>query len=371
MLPRTLIQSATLSIFVSCLALAQPTPGLPPFGSFSGGPFDTINNANLNVHFGIPVFSRAGRGIPFSYTLTYDSSVWSPVSATGSSVWTPVGNWGWAGVTQVETGYITYSTTQSSCTPNGTTWYYWNTYSGFIYHDTFGTSHSIGVSASTWNNYPCGGGPPNPMTMTAGDGSGYSMTVGTSGGYLSATVARSDGAVMSPPLQQGSGAGGSVTDSNGNQISVTYNGSVTTFTDTLGTTALTVSGLGTPSSPLTFGYTNPQSTTSSYTMKYTSYTVQTAFGCSGIADYGPTQVNLVTEIDLPDQTQVPSDKYTIAYEPTTQGSQNYTGRIKSITLPTGGTITYSYLDGSHNITCADGSTSKLTRTTPDGCGFSA
>ncbi len=369
MLPRTAIQSAILSILISGAILAQPTPGLPPFASFSGGPFDTVNNANLNVHFGIPVVSKAGRGMSFSYTLTSDSSVWSPASASGSSVWTPVGNWGWAGVTQAETGFITYLTTQSSCTPNGNTWYYWNNYNGFNYHDAFGTSHLMAVSASTWSSsYPCGGGVANPMTGTAVDGSGYSMTVGTTSGSLYASVSRSDGALMNPPLQQGSGAGGSVTDSNGNQISATYNGGATTFTDTLGTTALTVSGLGTQSSPLTFGYTNPQSGTSSYKMNYAPKTVQTAFGCPGVAEYGPTNgVNLVTEIDLADDNpQGVRDRYTISYEATPGYPNNVTGRIASVTLPTGGTITYSYLDGSHNITCADGSTSKLTRTTPDG-----
>jgi hypothetical protein len=48
----------------------QTATGLPPFGSFSGGT-DTLNNANLNVHLAFPIFSRAGRGLPFSYSLAY------------------------------------------------------------------------------------------------------------------------------------------------------------------------------------------------------------------------------------------------------------------------------------------------------------
>jgi hypothetical protein len=80
-------------------------------------------------------------------------------------------------------------------------------------------------------------------------------------------------------------------------------------------------------------------------------------------------VNLVGEIDLPDQVQNPSDKYTITYETTPGDVHNphyVTGRIASITLPTGGTIHYSYSGGSNGITCADGSTATLTRQTPDG-----
>ena len=57
-------------------SFAQVATGLPPYGSFSGGPFDTVNNANLDVHFAIPVVQKAGRGLPFNYLLSYDSSVW-------------------------------------------------------------------------------------------------------------------------------------------------------------------------------------------------------------------------------------------------------------------------------------------------------
>src|SRR5712692_5571330 len=76
-----LLAIAMISIFAS-VALAAPTKGTPPFQSFGGGP-DVINLGNLNVHYSFPVFNRAGRGIPFSYALAYDSSVWTPAG----SVW--------------------------------------------------------------------------------------------------------------------------------------------------------------------------------------------------------------------------------------------------------------------------------------------
>jgi hypothetical protein len=74
---------------------AQVTTGTPPFGSFGGGP-DIINLANLNVHWTIPVINKVGRGTNFFYNLTYDSSVWYPVGASGNQSWMPVGNWGLA-----------------------------------------------------------------------------------------------------------------------------------------------------------------------------------------------------------------------------------------------------------------------------------
>src|SRR2546426_3339889 len=105
-----------LGLLVPALAArGQVTTGTPPFGSFSGGPFDTVNNANLNVHLSVPVITKAGRGLPFTYTLSYDSSLWYPVGAVGSQTWTPVANWGWRGVTEVVTGYVTYNSRQGSC----------------------------------------------------------------------------------------------------------------------------------------------------------------------------------------------------------------------------------------------------------------
>ena len=66
----TIFSAAACCLFLfDAAATSQPVTGLPPFGSFSGGPFDTVNNANLNVHFEVPVFSRAGRGLSFSYSL--------------------------------------------------------------------------------------------------------------------------------------------------------------------------------------------------------------------------------------------------------------------------------------------------------------
>ena len=88
---RQTILLAVLLAALPAITFGQPATGLPPFGSFSGGPFDTVNNGNLNVHFEIPIINKAGRGLPFTYTLTYDSSVWYPYGA-----WTPVNNWGWS-----------------------------------------------------------------------------------------------------------------------------------------------------------------------------------------------------------------------------------------------------------------------------------
>jgi len=360
--PRILALASLVSIFAGA-ASAQVTTGRPPFGSFGGGPVDTVNVANLNVHLSIPAINKAGRGLPFTYHLGYDTSVWYPVGASGSQSWQPVQNWGWISETEGATGSLN----------SATTIYYWpgfycvydSTY--FDYLDPFGIPHPIPLEAagncgSMPSAYKCNGIGINsyPASCPSTDGSGYAVVVNDIDPYFS--VANSAGTSTIPPWNTNTGTAGE-TDSNGNQISVNGSG---VFTDTLGQTALTIAGIA-PSNT-TFQYKDPNNNSQQYVMKYTSYTVKTAFGCSGIAEYSATQY-LVTEIDLPDQGSVPSDKYTFSYETTpgySPGSGVVTGRLTSVTLPTGGTITYTYAGGSSgHITCADGSAATLMRYTPD------
>ena len=348
-------------------AFAQVTTGLPPFGSFSGGSFDTVNNANLNVHFAIPIVNKAGRGMPFTYTLTYDSSIWSPVNSTGSAVWTPVGqtatmptNWGWRGITEGQAGYISYRGVSVRCGYGVGQYTYYTLYGYWTYHDAWGTPHMFNI-ATTPGSALCGVSPVSSGTAAATDGSGYTMSVTN---YTSAVVHSRSGDLIQVPKNTSTGAA-SVTDPNGNQISASVASNTTTFTDTLGTTPLTVIAPG-GGSNTTYTYTGPNGS-AAYTVKYTSYTVRTNFGCPSVTEYGATQQYLVSEIDLPDYDPItnPNEKYTFDYE-VTPGYPTYkTGRLASVTLPTGGQITYSYTGGSSgHITCADGTAATLKRYTP-------
>ncbi|HEV2348770.1 MAG TPA: RHS repeat-associated core domain-containing protein [Terriglobia bacterium] len=355
----------TLVLFLLTVgtARAQVATGTPPFGSFSGGP-DIVNNANLNVHSNIPVFTKGGNGLSFYYILSNDTSVWYPLGG----VWTPVSNWGWRGNTESMTGYTTYSVTQAECWyPQGPSghYYYWHFWYAFTYHDTSGIPHSLPGEVTDWAalNTPCGsnGGYSGTASGTVNDGSGYAYTL-TYG--PSVNLHASGGTAIIAPLQSSSG-NGTLTSRNGNTITGTYAGGTTTFTDTLGVTALTVSGSGTPSSPYQFQYQAPSGGQVSVKMNFASYTVETHFGCNGVTDYGRTTQmtqNLVNSVSLPDGTS-----YSITYEPTP--SPNHpgavTGRIASITLPTGGVISYTYTGANNGIMCGDGSAAGLNRTTPD------
>src|SRR6266404_1837483 len=186
---------------------AQVQTGTPPFGSFGGGP-DVINLANLNVHWTIPVFHKAGRGTNFSYDLSYDSSVWYPVTSSGTTSWQSVANFGWMGMTQVPLGYISNSQTSFLCGnprfPTGVKILYTN----WVYHDPFGISHAF--SGSTWyvsNPTGCGASTTS-LTSVAADGSGY--TLQATGG--ASNVISAAGKVVQP---QAGTATGVATDRNG------------------------------------------------------------------------------------------------------------------------------------------------------------
>lgn len=91
---------ALLTIFAAFAAASlhaqtQVQTGLYPFGPSESYGFDTINPANLNVHFEIPIMTKPGRGgTSFTYSLEYDSSIWGLVGIEGQGSWEPAPNWG-------------------------------------------------------------------------------------------------------------------------------------------------------------------------------------------------------------------------------------------------------------------------------------
>ena len=346
---RAVLIAAFLTGIVAVDCAAQVITGIAPFGSYGGGPFDSVNLANLNTHFEIPVVNKPGRGIPFTYSLKYDSSIWYPATSNGIQVWTPVTNFGWPAQQELAQGKI-YSTafTHVCYDPDTDTdieSQHWK-YTGF--KDSSGTMHpiSLDISDGACNQNNTSG------SAIATDGSGY--TLYAIDGNASVTSRTGWG------IFPGTNSGPYLIDSNGNEISVDL--STGQYTDTLGTTALTVTGIGTADSPLTFSYPNPNGGQSAVVENYTTFQIKTNFGCSGISEAHYTNVPLVTNITMPD-----GSSYTITYEPTPGYSGYYTGRIQSVALPTGGTIQYSYTGPNNGIVCADGSASGLTRTlTPGG-----
>lgn len=178
-----------LSLLPASLCAQNTGPGLPPFGSFTGGGFGTVNNQNLNVVFGIPLVQSAGRGMPLGLSLINNSTAYQIVG----SAWTPAtdssGNptWGWI-KDMPKGGYVTH-TSSTSLTKCGSYWGHITSYRNYVYVDALGTSHPVPainyyLFCGTWDG---------TFTGSASDNTGY---------YLDASTLRPDAKVTGPGGQQ-------------------------------------------------------------------------------------------------------------------------------------------------------------------------
>ena len=223
------MKRASLLVLFACAYLpstarAQVQTGTPPLGTFSGVP-DIVDVANLNSHVTIPVLSKQGRGIPFVFYITEDSSVWNPVTSGATKVWQPVTGWGW----NQSAGNIGAVTSQmlihNQLEPCGdlevekmtTSWTNWT------YTDGFHTSHPFAISTSSTYD-PCTDNTTTTSAQgTATDASGYTLSI--NGGSVT-LLTDAAGSVINPRT-----GAGSLQDRNGNLISLSSNGIIT---DTLG-----------------------------------------------------------------------------------------------------------------------------------------
>ncbi len=343
---RTISYFTFLLIISNDIACAQAVTGTPPLGSFAGGP-DTVNLANLNASWTVPVVHKSGRGVPFHFDLNLNTSAWYVVTSGSSKSWQPTGSFGQPTVA-TPFGYPTVSARQTYC--NGDTHIPLTIFS-FTYTDPGGTVHPFPISTWGDTSTPCS---TTSATGVASDNSGY--TLSATGGGVSQVITP-DGTVI-----------GTVTlkDRNGNEITMSGG----SYTDTLGAVALTVGGT-VSAPPVIYTYSAPGSggtgVAAAVSVSYKTYTVKTNFGCSGVSEYGATSNPLVDRVTLAD-----GSFYQFGYEATPGSSGDVTGRITTVTLPTSNgvpAITYQYSGGGsgvNGITCADGSPATLTRSTPDG-----
>jgi RHS repeat-associated protein len=335
--------------------------GTPTFNSFGGGP-DIINEGTFNIHYTVPVFSRAGVGMPFSQSLPVDNGVWYKYVDIYNNY-----HWGSDFSTAQPTGVLAagvvyWRTNQIVCINQG------NKYTVTAYHLTSytgpdNTSHPLG---GVVYDDSCNGRYTNSPTSISRDGSGISGTILYSGGSsINATIASANGTVITPPMISASGVVSgtgnySIKDSNGNVISVQAQANslkLLYVLDTLGTQPITSSG-GPPPTALKYLYYAPSGAQVAVTVTYKSVTIQSAWGCTGVAEYPATAKTLIDKITLADGTY-----YQFFYEATPNGSGNSTGRISSVSLPTGGSISYTYTGGDtgKGIFCIDGSTAGFNR----------
>jgi hypothetical protein len=351
-----LIRTIVAALFCCVLApvlVAQVKPGQYANGSFDTRGFDTINLGSLNVMAAIPIINKPGRGgTNFTYTLAYNGAVWYPTSVNGVQTFVNTQGWGWQGQTEVATGYVSEKQQLGFCFI-GTTRVPQNTILDVIYYDTFGGSHRFYGYKQT---SPCTS---NTDTLT------NSWTADGRYQYTIYGLKDRHGNNINAPTSTAAPAGyatASATDTNGNEISIDASGN---FTDTMGMKVLSVSG--TAPNSVTMSFTDAGGVARTATIDYTNYTVKTNALCSGVVDASMSSVPLVSSITMAD-----GSSYEFTYEETPGISGAVTGRVASITLPTGGTISYAYHGGNNGsgMVCADGSTSAITRTATTDTGSS-
>jgi RHS repeat-associated protein len=344
-----------VSIFFTLLlpltSVAQTTSGgIQPFATLTGGPIDVIDMATSHIQISIPIRNKAGK-IPFAYTLLFNpnffknGTTWSlgnrllgaplilgrPFSANVGA-----------------TARASLVSNFGSCNGHSTD----NVYNGWIITDGTGAVHHVPGST---DQFGCVG---TSFTAATADRTGYTLVVTGSTQYT--IYDRSGNAVVG-------GTGGSTsTDPDGNSISFAVPSSGTsTYTDSLQQIALTAQEPFTGGGPFTYTFTDASGTNHSFTVNFTTFQGRTNFVCGGMADSSGT-ISVPTTITTPD-----GGTYTFGYEQTPGFAGFITGRVASITLPTGGSISYAYSGGNNGINCNSTVTPTLTRTVSDNNGHTS
>ena len=330
--------NALLPAALVCAMLSPPAyaQGVAPTESTNG----EVSTDTLNIHLTIPIVRKSGIGLPLAAALNYNSNAWQP----GAGAWSYNANWlGQSGFWTSGFGPGTLLSQTVNCAAPGHPYVGGTQYT--VYIDGAGNSHTINVLPL---RYPTSGlCLYSSKSAIVGDGSGLTYNLQAPGTGTASNVVFPSGVVDT--------LNGSMHDVSGNTLSSTGGPSLFAtgvVTDTLGVAEITVSNTSSATT-----YTYPTATgTASIVVSYTGYTVQTDFGCSNINEFGPeTGVNFPTSIDLPD-----GSSYSLTYE--SQVSGTITGRIASVTYPTGELVSYAYTGPNNGINCTDGSAAGLTKT---------
>jgi RHS repeat-associated protein len=323
---------------VSSSAQTPNSTGVQLFSTQTGSTFDTVNLSSSNIMFTLPIRSKNGP-IPFSFSLRRNPTL-GIINAGTDFAWYLVDSGAMrltAGAPLEDIGVVSTPVGYQCQVSNGVFDNY-NQYNNNSVIDATGAIHPLAGSLS-YN--PCTQKYSTPLqtSFLTTDGSGYTGVL-TSIGALTPpafTIYDKSGNQKTGVLIAGSAL--NVATPNGVTATATVTGSSTQYADPLGTTVLTSSN----SSPsISFTYKDSSGDTQTATESFSTYTFRTNFGCAPNEAY-PYPYSFPTSLSLPD-----GRSFGITYEPTPGYAGSTTGRIASITLPTGGSISYTYTGGNNN-----------------------
>jgi len=310
-------------MFATAQTLAGLEQGIKPYGSYDGGDIDSISMVNGSLTLNIPIISYPQRGgkLHMGFKLVYANTILQPYAACN-----PVTH------TCNNAGYQVNHRLQSSDQP------------------------PVSVVPDFEPLYAPSSGPTAPATVTNFDGAVHTM-MGTTGQNLisiDATGYSFLGTVGTIIDRQGtrySNSTGTVEDVNGNLITQNVNSQlfITGWNDTMGRVIPAAYPAGMTSTSNFSGCTGSQPTTSAslwtppgpnggtsqFKFCYASFSISfTAPDCINNASHSFCQPTS-TVLSYPQSLVLPSGAaWTFEY--------NNVGDLSSITLPTGGTISYTW-----------------------------
>jgi YD repeat-containing protein len=341
-----------LILFLASLAVAQSDTGTGAFEAiYPVNAYESINLGNLNVLLHAPLRAKQGP-IPLSFQIT--SNVQDYVIANEYSTTTTLGPSFAQGYWH---GQYAHSDSSQLCANNQNT---------TVFHitaviDNSGTSHSINAF---WDTKGCKYGAVDAFTT---DNSGMELVIPQGSGSVipNTTLYTRDGVGVNYPT--GAGNAGTVTDPHGNSITLPGTFGTPTYNDELTSTPVLSyvyqSGIpgGFAGHVTPVNYTDGTGTTRATTVTSTQLTMLPAFSCSGITNIS-TNIYPLTKVAFADGSSV-----NFGYE---QNGPNYTGRLKTVTIPQGGQFAHAYSGGTNNdgLWCESARISNATMTITAGSG---
>ncbi len=222
---------------------------------------------------------------------------------------------------------------------------------------------------------------PQAATLTAEDGTGYTAVLTGIDQNYNLEYSIYDKAGNSypfyPPAKTAGGPGPLlIQDPDETQITwatvASGSTSTTTYADTLGATAMTTTATilssGLLGVPFKYQYADAVGNTQSFQINYSTYTLQTAFGCLNAYNQNIPHDIAATPVSLPSSLTTPTTTINFSYEPTPGYPSSVTGRLAKITYGSGGSVSYAYSGGKNGISCTTYSVPTVTRTVNDNNG---
>ena len=306
-----------------------------------------VDAATGNLHLEVPLGSFPQRGLPtLTAKLIYDSRIWQSVYGVWQATNVANSQGGWRFIMTGGPGSVSYSTYPW----NDGQGHYGTTYAYFTWTAPDSTIHPFPFK--TWTATV---GTPSPSADgVSTDASGYHMWVTN---WTSAVVYAPDGRQVYP----------SEKDSNGNYFGVDAQGNLT---DTVDRTPVKVRSCGNSGNSTCYDVQNSETTgtVSTYTVTTATIHVKTNFGQGTDCTTSCPTITVIQSIQLPDSSkysfQYDCDKAADSVNCSSAGSLTaYYGLLTSMTLPTGGTISYTHANFSDAYGNVQQWISK--RTTPD------